>query len=181
MASKSVRKFRDFVLAVLIVAGILYYFRAPILARMGFGGGMDENVSKAVAALSKASEAGDYDQLFGLMSAEYQKAKRTQLDRMKSILLTGTEPEKVEVRAQLEKMGISEATLQTTGEPELLVSMLRRDMAERPEQFPGAVSEVVRINIDREKATVVVKTKTKQDATIQYVKEAGVWKFKPAE
>ena len=178
MHPKTTQKLKNLIGALIVVGGVAWWQQGRIRYWMGLGGSMDAGVRTAVQSLGKSREAGDYAQLLGLMSSEYQKGRLGDIDRMRTVLAGGTDAQKKEVRKQLARMGLSEEDLNKLAPEAVAARMVKSDVDAHPEKFPMSVETVDKIEIDRNIATVLVKTGTGGQATLQFIKQDGVWKLR---
>ncbi len=178
MHPKTTQNLKNLVGALIVVGGVAYWQQGRIRAWMGLGGSMDGGVRTAVLSLDKSRAAGDYNQLLGLMSAEYQKGRLGDIDRMRTVLASGSDSQKKDVREQLARMGLTEADLGKLAPEAIAARMVKSDVEAHPERFPLSVETVDKIEIDRDIATVIVKTADGGRATLLFIKQEGVWKLR---
>ncbi|MBI3272298.1 MAG: hypothetical protein HYZ53_25125 [Planctomycetes bacterium] len=133
--------------------------------------------SLTLDAYKDAVARKDYDKLFSLMSGQFQKKALAEVDRMKKVLVSGTEVEKKEVLDKLRKLGMTPEEYQKGEAEKLAARSLGQEVAANPGRFPTAIRDVKAIKIDGERATVTYSEDSGSTGTLKFMKETGSWRI----
>ncbi len=178
MHPKTKEKLKGCLVVLALLGALAWWKQGMIRYHLGMSGA-DAGVSKAVASMGEARANGDFEKLFGLMASEYQQGRLNEIDRMKKILVDGTDAQKAEVREQLARMGITEEQLKSQLPQAVAARMLASEVSADPGKFPTDNLEVVEIRIDRQRASVTVRQPDGRSGTMEFVKEGVTWKHRP--
>ncbi|MBI5369073.1 MAG: hypothetical protein HZA54_18705 [Planctomycetes bacterium] len=145
----------------------------------GAGGGegaAQATPSATIQSYKDAIAKQDWEKLYGLMSAEFQRRTLAEVDRMKKVLASGSDAEKKAVVERIRKLGMTPEEFAQADADKLAVRELAQEVLEKSTRLPTAVRDVKGIKITGDRATVDFVDEAGATGTLKFVKESGVWK-----
>ncbi|MBI2920531.1 MAG: hypothetical protein HYY18_05550 [Planctomycetes bacterium] len=126
-----------------------------------------------------AIAAQDWQQLYGLLSVEFQQQAVGEVEKLKRELATGTEAEKKAATARVGAMGMTPAEFQKTDSKTLAALWIGAEVKAGSLRLPKEIAEVRAIKLENERAEVTYARPGGGQGTLKFVKQNGAWRFAP--
>lgn len=139
----------------------------------------DASPGTTVDSYRAAIAAQDWQQLYGLLSVEFQQQAVADVERVKRELASGTDAEKKAAVARVTAMGMTPEEFQKADSKSLAARWLGSEVLAGSTRLPKEIAEVRAIKLENERAEVTYVAPGGRTGTLKFVKQNGAWRFAP--
>jgi len=142
-------------------------------------GGDTAGAMAALNAYKDAVAKQDWQKMYGMMSAEFQKGAVADIERLKAGLNSKDPAEKKTAEDRLTALGLDPEEFRTGDAAQLAVKFLGAEVAKKSGRVPGEVASVQAITLDGDRATVKFTDGSGRAGTLRFMKQNGAWRMAP--
>jgi hypothetical protein len=126
-----------------------------------------------------AIAAQDWQKVYGLLSAEFQKQAVAEVEELKRDLAGGNAEKKAAAEKKIRERGMKPEQFTQGDSSKLAAEWVGMEAMKGSARLPKIIKETKAIKLDGGKAAVDYFDPEYKQGTMKFVKENGMWKFAP--
>ncbi|MEK7469468.1 MAG: hypothetical protein AAB074_19000 [Planctomycetota bacterium] len=132
-----------------------------------------------IDAYKAAIASQDWQKLYGLLSAEFQKQATAEVEALKRDLAGGDDATRKSAETKIRGRGMKPEQFSQGAPAKLAAEWVGMEIMKGSTRLPRVIKETKAIKLESGKATVDYFDPEWKSGTLRFVKENGMWRFAP--
>ena len=151
----------------------------PLGGSSASGGGDSASPTATIDSYKAAIASQDWQKMYGLLSAEFQKQAVAEVEGLKRDLAGGDAGKKKSAEERIRARGMKPEQFSQGDPSKLAAEWIGMEIMKGSPRLPKAIKDTKSIKLDDKKAAVDYVSPEGTSGTMKFVKENAMWRFAP--